>query len=407
MIAFLKRLCRDRRGNVLIIAGMTLPIVVGGAGLAVDTMHWVMWKRQLQRAADSAAIAGAHASMQNNGGMTPAQAVANDLAKNNTTGISLLSSYPQISYPTGTNFTNGVEVTLAVQKRMSFSSLFMSSAPVIITTARAGYVSYGEYCVVALNPTGQSLTIGGSAHVNMGCGAISNSTDGDDAVDVDGNGHTFIADPVAAVGAIDGTINGSPNLMPYTTPLPDPYAGLDTAAPTNGCAPFNSHRTGQRLRAGCYTTFTPNSGGPNTTYQLDPGVYYLRNIDLSLAGNTRLVGTGVTIILTGTNPGVITMAGNSTIDLTAPTSGPFANMSIIGMSTGTNIINGSNTTAIDGAVYFPNGTVDLRGSTGQSFQCAMLVAGTVVFSGSATVQNDTTDCDADTRVTHSKVRLLA
>ena len=134
----LKRLFGDRRGNVLIIAGMTLPIVVGGAGLAVDTMHWVMWKRQLQRAADSAAIAGALASVQNNAGMTVSQAVANDLARNNTTGISLLGSYPQITFPTGAGFTNGVRVVLGVQKNMSFSSLFLDAPPVIIAGASAG-----------------------------------------------------------------------------------------------------------------------------------------------------------------------------------------------------------------------------------------------------------------------------
>ena len=72
MIGFIKRLWRDRRGNALIMAGMTLPIVVGAAGLAVDTIQWTMWKRQLQRAADSAAFAGVYAKVENNANMTAA-----------------------------------------------------------------------------------------------------------------------------------------------------------------------------------------------------------------------------------------------------------------------------------------------------------------------------------------------
>ena len=40
------------------IAAACLPLIVGAAGLATDTIQWTMWKRQLQRAADSAAIAG-------------------------------------------------------------------------------------------------------------------------------------------------------------------------------------------------------------------------------------------------------------------------------------------------------------------------------------------------------------
>ena len=57
MIAFLKKLQRDRRGNALMIAGAALPLLVGSVGLATDTIQWALWKRQLQRAADSAAFA--------------------------------------------------------------------------------------------------------------------------------------------------------------------------------------------------------------------------------------------------------------------------------------------------------------------------------------------------------------
>ncbi len=58
MFKFLKKLWRDRRGNALVIAGAALPLVVGSAGLATDTIEWAVMKRQLQRAADSGALAG-------------------------------------------------------------------------------------------------------------------------------------------------------------------------------------------------------------------------------------------------------------------------------------------------------------------------------------------------------------
>ncbi|QNP42759.1 Tad domain-containing protein [Sphingomonas daechungensis] len=58
MISSIKRLWRDRRGNTLAIAGAALPLVLGSAGLASDTIQWTLWKRQIQRAADSAAYAG-------------------------------------------------------------------------------------------------------------------------------------------------------------------------------------------------------------------------------------------------------------------------------------------------------------------------------------------------------------
>ena len=60
MIAFIRKILKDRRGNALAIACAAMPLIVGASGLAVDTIQWTLWKRQLQRAADSAAIAGVY-----------------------------------------------------------------------------------------------------------------------------------------------------------------------------------------------------------------------------------------------------------------------------------------------------------------------------------------------------------
>src|SRR3569623_346593 len=114
MIRFFRKLWKDRRGNAIVIAGAALPIVVGGAGLATDTVQWVLWKRELQRAADSAAFAGVYAKAQSE---TVSSAVTADLAKNNNhTGVSLLSGYPSITYPADTsNYNNAVAVELRIQ----------------------------------------------------------------------------------------------------------------------------------------------------------------------------------------------------------------------------------------------------------------------------------------------------
>src|SRR3954453_24006559 len=78
MIKFFRKLWRDRRGNALVIAGAALPLIIGSAGLASDTIQWVLWKRQLQRTADSAAIAGVYATMQT---QTVSAAVNTDVDK--------------------------------------------------------------------------------------------------------------------------------------------------------------------------------------------------------------------------------------------------------------------------------------------------------------------------------------
>lgn len=426
MIAFIKRLWRDRRGNALIIAGAALPLLVGSAGLAVDTIQWTMWKRQLQRAADSAAFAGVYAKVENNDNMSAAQAVDGDLAKHNSTGIQLVSGYPQVSYPTSAGYTKAVQVTIAVRKSLSFSSLFLSAAPTITATGAAALFDDGSYCVVALAETGSALIIGGSSDVNMGCGAISNSTDPTSAVGVNGNAHNFVADPVAAVGGMPSSINGVTDLQPYNIAMDDPYAGLSTSVPAGmSCTNFNSHIVNNGgnpnsgndngvidLTPGCFSTFTPG----NNTYNLQPGVYYLNNTNLNLSGQTQLTGDGVTIILTGTNPGSVTMNGNSSMSLSAPEDGPYANMVLIqapGATTGNNnTINGNNNTMLDGAIYFPRGDITFTGSSAASTQCAMVVGYTVEFTGSTNIQNelvrpDGEECENATQVQGKKVRLIA
>ncbi len=68
------------------------------------------------------------------------------------------------------------------------------------------------------------------------------------------------------------------------------------------------------LNPGCYNNFNPGNGTTN----LNPGVYYLNNTGLSINGNTTIIGNGVTLIFTGTNPGSVSINGNSMINLTAP-----------------------------------------------------------------------------------------
>ena len=92
MIGFFRKLLKDRRGNALVIAGAALPLIVGAAGLANDTIQWTLWKRQLQRAADLAALAGAYDRVNASGGTTTAAAaVTHDLSINLHTKMALLS----------------------------------------------------------------------------------------------------------------------------------------------------------------------------------------------------------------------------------------------------------------------------------------------------------------------------
>jgi hypothetical protein len=405
MIRFLGKLWRDRRGNALIIAGAALPFVVGAAGLATHTIQWVVWKRELQRAADSAAFAGVYAKLQDSA--VPA-AVNGDLTNNNKTGITLASGYPQIAYPTVGTYSYAVQVTLRVQKTLGFSSLFMASAPTITASATAAMVDDGQYCLVALKKSGGAgISIGGSSSANLGCGGISNANS-NPAVATNGASYNFIAPVVAGVGTLPSAITGVTSLRPHHSAMPDPFAGKYPTS-TSGMT-CNKQVTGgsTNLTPGCYKDFSFTG---NKTYNLAAGTYFLDSTDFSVAGGVTVTGTGVTIILTGTTPGSIKTNGNSIVQLVAPTSGTYSKMLFIQASNATtdntNEINGNNTSNYDGAMYFPKGNVTFTGSSGNMTKCAMVVAYTATFSGNTNLQNSTTGCSANQTVTNKIVKLVA
>lgn len=404
MFKFLRKLFKDRGGNALAIAAAAMPLLVGSAGLATDTIQWTLWKRQLQRAADSAAFAGAYASVQN---AVVSSAVNRDLTENQKTGISLKSGYPKVTYPTGTGYTSAVKVELAIEKKLSFSSLFMKNTPTVTASATAAMVNDGEYCLVALKKSGGSaISIGGSSAANLGCGAISNAN-ANPSVSVNGASYNFTAPVVAGVGTLPNAITGVTSLKPHHVAMSDPYSGKYSTSPTSTCnKQVNGNTT--TLQPGCYKDFAFTG---NKAYTLSAGTYYLDSTDFSVAGGVTVTGTDVTIILTGSTPGSIKTNGNSIVQLSAPTSGTYANMLFIqsssATSNNTNEINGSNTSSYDGAMYFPNGNVTFTGSSGAMTKCAMVVAYTATFSGNTNLQNNTTGCKAATTVTNKQVRLIA
>jgi hypothetical protein len=227
------------------------------------------------------------------------------------------------------------------------------------------------------------------------------------------------------------TIIGGSDLQPYHIAEPDPFANkYSTSVPSGmSCNSFNNHTYNvnnggngnngngnnsgpTHLTTGCYTGFNPSGGG---TYIMDPGTYYLNNTDFSPGGGVTIIGTGVTIILTGTNPGSITLDGNETVQLSAPTSGTYSKMLFIQSSAAslnnTNKINGTSASYFDGAMYLPTGQIQFNGTSSASTQCAMVVGWTIDLSGNTNLQNsltrpDGTPCTANETVTAKVVRLV-
>ena len=118
----------------MMLAALTMPVMIGAAGLASDTVSWALIKRQLQRQADSAALAGAYALSQAKD--------AGDAARHDITVASdvQLSATPTIITPTSGPYAgnaNAVQVTLASTPMLPFSSLVQASPEDELTSVLA------------------------------------------------------------------------------------------------------------------------------------------------------------------------------------------------------------------------------------------------------------------------------
>ena len=110
---------------------------------------------------------------------TTLTAVNHDISINQKTNIDLIAGYPQVTFPAnaGSN-KNQVRVVLAVQKSLSFSSMFLPNPPQITATAQAAGVEVsGDFCVLSLqNNSKTGIQATGNASITMDCGMMTNST---------------------------------------------------------------------------------------------------------------------------------------------------------------------------------------------------------------------------------------
>lgn len=421
MFNFLKKVWRDRRGNALVIAGAALPLLIGSAGLASDTIQWTLWKRQLQRAADSAALAGVFGKLATqtvtSGDCSASNPISRSLSVGNVN--SRLGTTPTCTVqapPTSGSWTassyEAVKVTLSAPGRLAFSSLFMTAAPTITASATAAVVQSGRYCVVSLdNKTETGLSFSGNATVSLGCGLKTNAK-GSSAVDGNGSS-TITASPVAAVGQIANSSNFSSGttFQPYSAPQSDPFASLNppTNFPTQSCPNFrvNSNATQTSLTANTDYRLTPDGyycmGGMTLSgnVTLPSGVYVIDGGNISIGAQAVVNCSGCTFILTNRSTsttatiGNVSMNGGATVNMSSMTTGTYSGLlffqdrrATVSNGNGqSNLINGNSSSSYQGAMYFPSSNVTFNGTSGMSTACVQLVAWQVQFSGNTNISN--------------------
>ena len=383
----LARLARNERGNVLAMAAATLPMLLGAAGFGIDTMQIAVMKRQMQRAADAGALAGAYALAQS---ASVDRAVGNDLVKNRHP---LLSEPQSVLVGPRLGFDRTVSVQLVSRPRLPFMSLFTKGPATIGGEATAALIDEGKFCVLSLyGGTDSGVVVGGNARVDLGCGIATNAR-GANAISATGS--TYVnASPLMAVGGLSGGGNfaGEVKLQPYSSMQKDPFAGIGDP-PAQSCSKTVTVAPSEvaTLEPGCYGSLDIKG-----TATLAPGTYYINGGDLAFGSQAHVTGSGVTFVMTGPggNAGDLRMNGQAHVDLTAAATGDYAGLLFYRDRRAGNIeikVNGGATSKMVGAFYAPSSDITFNGAAGLQVRCFQMVGQIIKLQGDATISNSCPD----------------
>jgi len=401
--ATLGALLKDERGNVVALAAVGLPIMLGCAALAVDTVQWVIAKRELQAAADAAAIAGVYGLIQAGDMET---AVDQSVASNQKLDPRRAVSAEQSPAPYDKD-PFAVRVRIAAPATMTFTSLFLSRPPSITTEATATVVENGDYCAFALGSDEETgLKVEPSASLEMDCGMATNAT-GKESISAEGSAH-IKADIIAAFGGINAEGITSSRVRPYGVKQKDPLADREPPLiPNTGCpnVTVNSDAASTNggpvaLPAGCYGNMLLD--GPVT---LADGEYILNRGNFVIGSAAEVTCRACTIFLTSeqaaTDPwsvGKVQIDNAAKVKLSAPTEGPNAGLLIFQdrRAAGAhdqieNVIAGNSFSELKGLIYIPSETLRVDADRSPDLQCARFVGRRLVIQGRVLIAKGCSD----------------
>lgn len=378
------------QGSVAVLVALTLTMLIGFTALGTEIVYALFKQRQMQATASSAALAGATASMT--GYPVPytieAYAVAATMGfTSGTGGTTVTINHPPLSG----NYTASaiaVEVIVAQPQSLPLSELFFAGPWNISARAVATEGNSASDCVLELDGSSAgAVTIDNGATVNLNQCGLAVSATGSGALTVV-HGATLTAASVTVSGTDTvnngGAIHATNGVQTSKPAVANPYSS--SVVPSDaGCATYTNKS--QSLSPGVYCGMAIGNG---VTVTMSPGVYVINGSsggEFSVSGGSKLSGTGVTIVLTGSgsNYATVSISNGARVTLSAPTTGATAGLVFFAdpnspSSPGSSFAGGSEMT-LTGALYFPSQTVSYSNAASTSSTCTQLVAWHVSFVG--------------------------
>jgi Flp pilus assembly protein TadG len=371
------RKLKDESGQAMIVTLLAMTCLLGFVGFAADVGTLLRAKRNMQTAADSAAIAAA--LEQDYGDMSTAADAA--AAQNGVTvgvngGAVTINTPPLSGAYAG---QAGYVEAIASQSEPTFFMKVFGIASQMVAARAVATMGASQGCIYTLGASGADFQMTGNGNISVPACGIVDDSNSNNAMNLTGN-VTLTAQSIGIVGQANntGNIHVTPTPVTGIAPVGDPLAFLPTPVPS-GCTGISYVGNGTHtISQGCYSSISLVG---NENLILNPGTYVIDG-SLSLTGNVSMTGTGVTLVLLGSTSTSLT--GNSALNLTAPTSGPYDGILIDQPSSNANALSltGNSGSTLEGIIYAPSAAVTMTGNSGSNI-CADFVVGSLTLTGNA------------------------
>ena len=424
------RSLKEEHGQMLVLVALSMTVLLGFLALAVDVGLLFRAKRNMQVAADAAAVAGA-LDYKYNASVTTAKSTAQTAATangvtNGTNGAVVTINVPPVNGPY-TGATGFVEAMISLPVNTFFMKISKISS--VTVTARA-VVGGGAIsgCVWTLARSGIDIDLTGSGSITAPNCSIYDDSSSSNALTLTGSG-SITGKAIGIDGGYSLTGSGSLHPTPVTgmAPAADPLAGLapptiPTGTCSSSCTQSFTGSSNNSIGPGTYNSISNTGSG---TLTLTPGNYIINgNVSNTGSGNLVLgagnytisgnftdtgsgyltIGAGQTIVegnlsLTGSGAltargvtfytkGSSTLTGSGSMDIEAPTSGTYNGVLFYQdrADTHTVAVTGSGGDKIQGIFYAANAPMTLTGS-GSVNVAADFIADSISLTGSGTIND--------------------
>jgi Flp pilus assembly protein TadG len=372
-----KRFLRARSGAVAMIFGLALVPITAALGVAVDYSSATQMKSRLQHAVDEAAIVAAR-----NAGLT--QAARQQLAQSSVAsnlGVAAIGMNLTVNEAEPSSGLYRVDGTLlaptTISRILHINSLTLSAT----ATASVGKASSSSVCLLALGTTASpGLLANSNVVINAPTCEIDVASTGNPAATFNG-GDSFSVSKLCVAGTqILNNAGTIPALSTGCAVPSDPFAGKLPAVTVGSCTVSSQNYSGNlTLNPGVYCGgFNFNGSG---TVTFNPGLYVFKGVSWNMNSGWTMNGNGVTFYFADSS--YMQINSGVTVNLSAPTSGTYANILMYeptGLSQSWFTINGDAGHSFTGLIYLPSRNITFNNMANVTSDAMTIVLNSVTLN---------------------------